>query len=376
MTTILTIIIAALALTASKTIHIRRTRERSPLQDILKLAKLEQKGWKTRLERLIASRPVALNVMTSEDWKELITPGLRKIFHLRMRKYEDLFKGAQIFPQDTSDRAFEDYQGIGELGTDMWNQFEKTGRTTRDDFEPGWKTRLEHREFTGGVNIRRKLVDDNLYPTSGIPNSLSQRVEKLASSAAVHREKSAAALFNLAFTDTGVDAEGFPVAGADGVGLCSTVHKATPTNPATQSNEGTSALTGPNLAATRLLMRKFTDDKGNPVSISPTGLLIPPELEDTAAVILKTDEKPGGNDNDVNVNKNRFNPVVWDYLTSPAAWFLIDDVLKDDHLTWLDRVKPEFTSDKDVDTQIMSWTGYYRFSRGFDAWQWIFGQNP
>lgn len=377
MTLLIVITIAALVgLSVDALMHLRDLRTpRSPLDDVLRLARIERRGWKSRTRGILASG-VPTAVLTSENFATLVTPGLRKIFHARLRAYDELFKRTQIFPIDSSTRQFEEYQGIGELGVDAWNNFEKTGRTSRDDFEAAWKTRLEHREFTAGVDIRRKLVDDNLYPGAGIPKSLTQRVEKLADSAAIHRERSGANVFNNAFTDTGVDQEGFSVSGADGVGLCSTAHPATPGNPSTQSNEGTLAFTAANVRATRLLMRKLKDDKGNPIALKPDTVLIPPDLEDKADVIFGSDQEPGGANNDVNNLRGKYTPVVWDYLTDPTAWFLIDSVLKGQHLVWLDRVLPEFNQEKDTDTQIFSWTGYHRFSRGWSSPWWVFGQKP
>lgn len=314
--------------------------------------------------------------LISEIWGNLLTPGLRKIFHARMRQREELFKRAQVFPIDTSQRQFEDFQGVGEVGTAGFNEFAKTGRVPYDEFELGWKTRLEHRRFAQGIVIERELIDDNLYADAGIPKSITGKVTKLADAAAVHREKSAASLFTNAFTDSGVDAEGFPIAGADSVGLCSTAHPATPTNSSTQTNEGTLSLTGGNLTTTALLMREFTDDRGELINVHPDTLLVPPELEETALQIVGTDRVLGSNNNDININKGRYNVVAWDYLTDSNAWFVIDSMLKSEHLVWLDRIAPEFAMTEDFDTLQGKWRGYYRYSRGFDAWQWIYGQNP
>jgi len=58
-------------------------------------------------------------------------------------------------PRDSTQRAYEDYQGIGELGTEGWNEFEKHGarRTARTS----WVGRPPRpREFTQGIQIRRK----------------------------------------------------------------------------------------------------------------------------------------------------------------------------------------------------------------------------
>lgn len=314
--------------------------------------------------------------MISDNWAALLTPGLRKLFHVRMRARNELFKRTDIFPVDTSQRAFEDYQGVGELGTQGWNEFERTGRVSYDAPEPGYKTRLEHREYAKGIMIKRKLMDDNLYPGAGIPKSITQQVEGLADSSALFREKSAADVFVNAFTDSGTDNEGFSVAGADGVGLVSTVHPLGPNNASTQGNEGTLALTSDNLVTTKNLMRKFTDDNGELIAVHPDTLLVPPELEETAIKITSGELDPDSANNTINVNKGRYNVVVWDYLTDANAWFLIDSVLKSQHLVWLDRIAPEFDAEMDGDTMTGKWRSYQRFSRGWDHWAWVYGQNP
>jgi phage major head subunit gpT-like protein len=314
--------------------------------------------------------------MISENWPNLLAPGLRKVFHSRLNARESLFKRSEVFPIATSQRAFEDHQGIGEIGTAGFNEFAKTGQVPYDRFDAGYKTRFEHRKFAEGIIIERELMDDNLYADAGIPSGITKQVTKLADAAAVHREKSAANVFINAFTDSGTDSEGYAIAGADAVGLCSTAHPLGPSNSSTQSNEGTSALTSANVTATKLLMRAFTDDRGELVSVNPDTLLVPPELEETAEIIVGSDKAPSSANNDVNTNKGRYNVVSWDYLTDANAWFLIDSMLKSEHLIWFDRIAPEFASANEFDTLQAKFRAYYRYSRGWDDFRWVFGQNP
>lgn len=374
------IIVAALASLTAATFACRPTRRRrTPLDDILTLARLEQRGWRARMRALTQSGVPqnAGNVpMISGNWTSLLTPGLRKIWHTSMGSTEELFKRTQIFPVDSSVRRSETYQGIGELGTKMWNQFEDLGRVPYDGMNPVWDQELVHRRYAGGLQIERELMDDNLYPGAEIPKSITQRVAKLGRSAAIHREKSAAAVFNNAFTDTGTDAEGHPIAGPDAVGLVSTAHPHSASDSSTQSNEGTRALTSDNLVASKNAMREFTDDRGELLATHPDTLLVPPELEETAIKIVSGDLDPDSANNTINVNKGRYKVVVWDYLTDANAWFLIDSRLKAEHLVWLDRVLPEFAAEQDFDTLIGKWRGYYRFSRGWSDWRFVYGNNP
>lgn len=315
--------------------------------------------------------------LTSVNWRDFLTPGLRHVFATELRDREELFKRLQIFPRDTSQRAEEKYAGVGGLSTQGWNEFEYTGRVPYDAPSPWYVTTLVHREFAKGMSVRRKVMDDNLYPGAPIPKSITADAALLGRSAALHREKSAADLFINAFTDSGVDSSGFNVAGTDGVGLVSTAHPYAPNNTGqTQSNEGTLALTSDNLVETKNRMRSFVDDQGELFAVHPDTLLVPPELEETALKIVNSDREEGTANNTINVNKGRYNVLVWDYLTDANAWFLIDSALKNEHLIWLDRIMPEFEAEKDKDTQIGEWVAYMRYSRGWDHWAWVYGNNP
>jgi hypothetical protein len=356
----------------------RAAKPRTALDDILRLARIEAGlfGWRTTLASIrLRATGVPVAILVSQNWAALLEPGLRRLFHLGMRSRETLFKRDTVFPVDTSVKAVEHHQGIGEIDTNAWN-FEDSGRVQYDRFRRGFKLDLAHHEFAKGVVIERKLMDDNLYPGAGIPRDISSRVEKLATSAAIKREKSAANLFNNAFTASGVDDEGFTIAGSDGVALSSASHPNGPDGQSgTQSNTGVLTLTQANVQATALLMRKFTDDVGELVSINPDTLIVPPALMEAAMLINDTPRAVGSNNNDINIQNGRWNIVVWDYLTDATRWFMVDSVLRDEHLVWYDRVAPEFASTGDFDTLEAKYRAYMRYSRGFDDWRWIFGQD-
>ena len=72
--------------------------------------------------------------------------------------------------------------------------------------------------------------------------------------------------------------------------------------------------------------RKLTDPDGNPLGITPTMLLVPPELEITAdelmgsTVLITGENATRGN---VNVFAGRFQVVYSSYLTSGTTWWLV-----------------------------------------------------
>ena len=317
-----------------------------------------------------------MGILTSENWAELLTPGLRSIFHLRLHNRESLFKRSDLFTTDTSTRSYEEILPIGEMDSNNWD-FEDNGRVQYGEFEKGYKARWTHIEFAKGFTVRRKLVDDNLYPGAEIPKTLTQQATKLADNAALQRERSAASLFNGAFTDSGVDVNGFPYTGPDGVGLCSAAHPLSPTNTSdTQTNEGVLALTIDNVRDTKVAFNAFTDDKGEPLALDPGTILVPPELEDTLFRITDSELYPGGAENDVNPQRGRWKSIVWPFLSSANAWFMMDDTYRSESLIWYERVPLEFDAVGDFDTLQMKWRAYMRYSRYWADWRWIYAQNP
>lgn len=317
-----------------------------------------------------------MGILTSENWGDLLVPGLRSIFHLRLENREQLYKRSTLFSSDTSQRSYEEILPIGEMDSQNWD-FEDSGRVQYGEFEKGFKARWTHIEFAKGFTIRRKLMDDNLYPGAEIPKTITQQVTKLADNAALQREKSAAQLFIGSFTGSGVDANGFPYVGPDGVALCG-AHPLSPTNAATQSNLSTgptSALTFDNLLNAKIAMQNYTDDKGELVYVDPGDLLVPPELEDTAFRLNNSELVPGSAENDVNSQRGRWNIIVWPMLTSTTAWWIMDSNYRDESLIWFERVPLEFDSVGDFDTLQAKYRAYMRYSRYWADFRWIYGNQ-
>ena len=54
----------------------------------------------------------------------------------------------------------------------------------------------------------------------------------------------------------------------------------------------------------------------------PNTLVVPADLRETALVLLGTMNRPGTANNDINVNRDLYNLVVWPWLTDTNGWFL------------------------------------------------------
>jgi len=296
----------------------------------------------------------------SEQWAELLEPGLRAIFVEQQQALAAESKVPQLFNVITSTKASEHFLGAG--GMSDWMEYE--GGIEYDDFDQLYKTTLTHKEFVKGFKVERKLVDDDQY------NLITPRPAQLAMSAMRTREKHAASVFNHAFTAA--------YTGGDSIRLCNASHPLAPTHSGdVQSNAGTTALSYASINATRELMRAYTDDRSELTTIMPDTLLVPPELEEPAAQIAKTIEKPGTADHSYNFAGGWLkNVIVWDYLTDANNWFLIDSRLAKVHLLWIDRTPLEFAMDPTSDFSLEArYRGYMRYSYGWSDYRWVYGHS-
>lgn len=295
----------------------------------------------------------------SEQWAELLEPGLREIFEVQREALAAESRIPILFNQLTSQKAAEHFLGAG--GMSDWDEYK--GVIEYEDFDKLYKTTLTHKEFVKGFTVERKLVDDDLY------SFITPQPKALALSAMRTREKHAASVFNNAFTS------GYT--GGDSIILCSASHPLAPTHAAdVQSNAGSSALSYDSIIATRKLMRKFTDDRGQLVPINPDTVVYPPDLEDVAMIIKQSTEKPGTADNDANIVAGGIvkNWVSWDYLDDTNNWFMIDSQLAKQQLLWIDRVALEFALDPSASYQLKAnYRGYMRYSYGWSDYRWVYG---
>lgn len=88
------------------------------------------------------------------------------------------------------------------------------------------------------------------------------------------------------------------------------------------------ALSLSSLKTATTAFRKLTDPDGNPLGIQPRVLLVPPELEITAAELMTSALLISGNttkEPNANVLQGRYRVVVSNYLTSASTWWLAAD---------------------------------------------------
>lgn len=262
----------------------------------------------------------------------------------------------------------------GKLNTERFSTVGTTGEMplfggtiTYDDVSAGYDTLITALEFGQGIQIERKLFDDEQF---GI---IDQKPKALAGSLYRRRQTDAARPFNQAFS-----VDSFFYTNSEGVALCSNSH--TTTSGASTStgfdNLVTTSLSAVAVASARIQMVQFRGDRAERISVMPDSLLIPPDLYEVAFEIAQSEGKVDTANNNRNVHKGQYTVKEWNYLTDSNNWFMMDSkMMKDFGLIWVERVKGEFGFIEDFDTLIGKWRAYARYGNGHVDWRWILGAS-
>ena len=291
---------------------------------------------------------------------DLLDPRFQKIFHGQYNQHPDWISMLYSNPGDNG-RADMRWSQVGALGD--WSSF--TGTVGYQSSAQGYDTTATHVEFASGIQIERKLFNDDQY------NVMDTRPRALADSAARTRQKHAARLFNNAFsTDT------MFYTNQEGLALCSASHTTTASGVSTATgfnNLTTAALSAVSLSASRIQMRTFRGDVGERIDIEPNELWIPPDLFEVAYEIVESMGKVDTANNNPNVHKGRYTIHEWVYMTDTNNWFMCDGNVRKQWVFWIDRIPIEFAMAEDLDTLVAKWRGYMRYSMAWTDWRFILG---
>lgn len=168
----------------------------------------------------------------------------------------------------------------------------------------------------------------------------------------------------------------------DGQPMVSTSHKVGKTSV---SNKGTKKLSIATQAAAqasygaaRTAMRKFKDESGRPLNITPTVLLVPAALEDIANALMTVDRLEDGKPNPY---KGTAKVQVSARLTDDDAWFLLDTSKPVKPFVYQLRKKPVFVQMTNIDSPNVFMEGVFYFgteargASGYGFWQTVFGST-
>jgi phage major head subunit gpT-like protein len=158
-----------------------------------------------------------------------------------------------------------------------------------------------------------------------------------------------------------------------------------PVADSTVSNKGTAALSISTLAlaqasygAGRIAMMSFTDKEGRPLGVIPNILMTGPALADTAHALLTVDRLEDGKPNPY---KGTAELVIFPWITSTTAWFLLDTTKPVKPFIFQQRKAPVFVSLTDINTDSVFNNKKFKFgaeargASGYGFWQTCYGST-
>lgn len=303
--------------------------------------------------------PVALTSI-----RDLLRPGLYAV----EGKYDMIpTQWSQVFTTRKSTLAVERkvqnrFLGLAQLKSEGGQTFFDNNAGERFVYN------AESFEVSLGYTITRKAIDDNLYKSEFNPTNL-----QLLDSFNQFKEIQSADIFNSGTTL-------IPNIGGDGQAFFSTAH---PVDGSTVANTFATAL---DLNESSLLQgminvrSNFVNEAGLKIYARAQKLVVPVNLEPVAIRLTKTELRPGTANNDVNAILSTSGGLpqgymVWDYLTSNYAWFLLTNYAKD-ALLMMNRVKFETDMQVDFTTDNLLVKGYERYTPTYNDWRAAYGSFP
>jgi hypothetical protein len=299
------------------------------------------------------------SVATSQNFADLINPAIRGVssgaYDLGKSRIDDFFS------VKTSDRETETYSELTPLG--KLSVF--TDAISYLDMAQGYDVTATHIEYAGGIQIKRKLYDDDQF------GMIKEFLSNLGKAAFKTQEDDAATILTGAFA---VPSAFFNH--TEAVALCSNSHTTTKDGISTTTgfdNLVTTALSPTSLSAARLQFKGFKDAAGWKLGLIPNRLIVPDDLEDKANEIVKSSNIPYEISNTKNVNEDRFSVYVHPRLSDTNDWFLDNSAMAKENLLWFWRVKFEDARMESFDNLTAKARCYLRYSFLRRDWRFVLG---
>jgi hypothetical protein len=298
-------------------------------------------------------------ISRSQLVKEL-EPGLNALFGLEYNRYEN--QHAEIFATESSDRAFEEEVMLSGFGSAPIKQ--EGASVVYDQAQETFTARYTHQTIALAFSITEEAIEDNLY------DRLAARYTRaLARSMSNTKQVQAAAVLNRAQVTT--------VIGGDGVSLINAAHPLATGGTFSNVLAVAADLNETSLEQSLIDIAGFVDERGLKIALSGRKMIIPKELQFTAERLMKSPQRVGTADNDINAIVNmgmvpegyRIN----NFLTDTDSFFLLTDV--PNGLKMFVRSPIKTAMEGDFETGNVRFKARERYSFGFSDPRCIFGNG-
>jgi hypothetical protein len=263
---------------------------------------------------------------------------------------------------ESSDRAFEEEVMLSGFGSAPIKQ--EGASVVYDQAQETFTARYTHQTIALAFSITEEAIEDNLY------DRLAARYTRaLARSMSNTKQVKAAQVLNQAqFT---------AVVGGDGVSLISNAHPLATGGTFSNVLATAADLNETSLEQSLIDIASFVDERGLKIALSGRKMIIPKELQFTAERLMKSPQRVGTADNDINAIVNmgmvpegyRIN----NFLTDTDSFFLLTDV--PNGLKMFVRSPIKTAMEGDFETGNVRFKARERYSFGFSDPRCIFGNG-
>ena len=298
-------------------------------------------------------------ISRSQLVKEL-EPGLNALFGLEYSRYEN--QHAEIYTTETSDRAFEEEVMLSGFASAPTKQegadvvFDQAGET--------FTARYNHETIALAFAITEEAIEDNLY------DRLAARYTRaLARSMANTKQVKAANVLNNAQVTTAT--------GGDGESLIGNAHPLATGGTFSNVLATAADLNETSLEQSLIDIAGFVDERGLKIASQGVKMIIPKELQFTAERLMKTPQRVGTADNDINaIVSMGMLPQgyrVNNFLSDTDSFFILTDI--PNGLKMFVRSPIKTAMEGDFDTGNVRFKARERYSFGFSDPRCIFGNG-
>ena len=299
-------------------------------------------------------------ISRSQLVKEL-EPGLNALFGLEYNRYEN--QHAEIFVTETSDRAFEEEVMLSGFASAPTKQegagvvFDTAGET--------FTSRYNHETIALAFSITEEAIEDNLY------DRLAARYTRaLARSMSNTKQVKAASVLNNAQKSSGYN-------GGDGVSLINASHPLATGGTFSNVLATAADLNETSLEQSLIDIASFVDERGLKIALSGRKMIIPKELQFTAERLMKSPQRVGTADNDINaiVNMGMIPEGyrVNNFLTDTDSFFIMTDA--PNGFKHFVRSPVKTAMEGDFDTGNVRFKARERYSFGWSDPRCVFGNG-
>ncbi len=291
--------------------------------------------------------------------KEL-EPGLNALFGLEYNRYEN--QHAEIYNTETSDRAFEEEVMLSGFAGAPTKQ--EGASVVFDQATESFTARYTHDTVALAFSITEEAIEDNLY------DRLAARYTRaLARSMANTKQVKAASVLN--------NAQNAANPGGDGVPLIANNHPLASGGTFTNVLATAADLNETSLEQSLIDIASFVDERGLKIAAQGVKMVIPKELQFTAERLMKTPQRTGTADNDINaIVSMGMVPQgyrVNNFLADTDAYFIMTDI--PNGFKHFVRAPIKTAMEGDFETGNVRFKARERYSFGFSDPRCVFGNG-